>query len=93
MINAELSVGSVTVRTTQGRGFTPEEVADMAVEKIISVSANAHPLIAAQAAGFRADIRGVIAHYMREAVRAHNVTLANKFRRAGYAELVKILDT
>jgi hypothetical protein len=29
---------------------------------------------------------------MQEMVRTHQVTLANKFRNAGYPELIKILD-
>ena len=33
----------VGVRTTENRGFTPEELAEQCVEKIISVSENAHP--------------------------------------------------
>lgn len=84
--------GSVLVKSTQGRGFTPEEIADMALDRIIYVSGNAPPVIADQAAAYRENIRKVLVHYMNEAVRAHNVTLVSKFKQAGYPELVKILD-
>ena len=33
----------VVVETTEGRGFTPDEVAERCVKKIISVSDSAHP--------------------------------------------------
>lgn len=85
--------GDVLVRSTQGRGFTPEEIADMALDRIIYVSGNAPPAIADQAVAYRENIRKVLVHYLSEAVRAHNVTLVGKFKKAGYPELVKILDT
>jgi hypothetical protein len=87
------SVGSVMVMTTQERGFTPEEIAERALDKIIYVGGNAHPAIRDQAEAFKDSIRQVLVHYMHEAVRSHNVTLVNKFKRAGYPELVSILDT
>lgn len=95
MINdpiGQIAVGTVDVRTTSHRGFTPEEIAERALEKIISVGHNSHPVIVEQAEAFREDIRKVLIHYMKEAIRSHNVTLVNKFYRAGYPELVKILD-
>lgn len=84
--------GEVRVMTTRNRGFTPEEVAERALDKIISVGGNSHPLIREQAEAFKENIRHVLVFYMKEAVRTDRVTLANKFRDAGYPELVKILD-
>lgn len=85
-------VGSVMVQTTSGRGATPEELAERALDKIIYVGSNAHPAIRDQAEAFKDAIRGVLVQYMHEAVRAHNVTLVGKFKRAGHPELVSILD-
>jgi len=84
--------GDVQVMTTQNRGFTPEEVAERALNKIIYVGSQTHPAIRDQAEAFRENIRKVLVFYMKEAVRSHNVTLVTKFKRAGYPELVKILD-
>jgi hypothetical protein len=84
--------GNIKVMTTQGRGFTPEEVAERALDKIIAVGGQSHPLIREQAEAFRESIRKVLVFYMKEAVRSHNVTLVNKFKKAGYPELIKILD-
>ncbi len=86
-------VGSVMVQTTENRGFTPEESADRALDKIIYVGGNAHPAIRDQAEAFKDSIRQVLIYYMREAVRSHNVTLVNKFKQAGYPELIPILDS
>ena len=78
--------------TTSNRGFTPEEVAERALDKIMYVGDNAPPAIREQAAAFKDSIRQVLVYYMREAVRSHNVTLANKFKQAGHPELIPILD-
>jgi hypothetical protein len=80
------------VMTTEGRGFTPEEIAERALDKIIYVGSNAHPLLREQAEAYKDSIRHVLIYYMHEAVRSHNVTLVNKFTQAGYPELIPILD-
>jgi hypothetical protein len=86
-------IGSVMVMTTEGRGFTPEEIAERALDKIIYVGSQTHPAIREQAEAFKDNIRQVLVHYMHEAVRSHNVTLVNKFKRAGHPELTAILDS
>ena len=87
------TIGDVMVMTTEGRGSTPEEVAERALDKILYVGSNAHPAIREQAEAFKDSIRGVLVYYMHEAIRSHNVTLANKFKQAGHPELTAILDT
>jgi hypothetical protein len=86
------TVGNVMVQTTENRGFTPEEIAERALDKIIYVGSHAHPTIRDQAEAFKDSIRQVLVHYLHEAVRSHNVTLVNKFNHAGYPELIPILD-
>lgn len=86
-------VGSVTVKTTVGRGATPEEVAERALDKIIYIGGNAHPAIRDQAEAFKESLRSVLVFYMNEAIRSHNVTVANKLRGAGYEELIPVLDS
>jgi hypothetical protein len=85
-------VGSVMVMATEGRGFTPEEIAERALDKIIYVGSHTHPAIREQAEAFKDSIRQVLVYYMHEAVRSHNVTLVNKFNKAGHPELIPILD-
>jgi hypothetical protein len=92
MFNGISGVGDVMVMATEGRGFTPEEIAERALDKIIYVGAQAHPAIREQAEAFRENIRGVLVYYLHEAVRSHNVTLVNKFKQAGHPELIPILD-
>jgi len=84
--------GSVVVMTTNNRGFTPEEVAERALDKIIYVGGNSHPVIRDQAEAFRENIRQVLVFYMKEAINSDRTTIAARLREAGHPELIKILD-
>mgnify|MGYP003336169649 CR=1 FL=1 len=85
-------LGGVKVHTTQHRGFTPEEIAERALDKIVYVGSNSHPAIREQAEAFKDSIRKVLIYYMHEAIRSNNVTLVNRLMDAGHPELVSILD-
>ena len=84
--------GSVMVHTTNNRGFTPEEIAERALDKIISVGSQSHPAIRDQAEAFRNQIREVLVFYMKEAVKSDRTTVAAKLRDAGHPELIKLLS-
>lgn len=87
-----LGGNNVKVVTTSGRGFTPEEIAERALDKIIYVGSQTHPAIRDQAEAFKKQIRQVLIFYMKEAIKSNHTTLANKFRKAGHPEFVKLLD-
>jgi hypothetical protein len=86
------ALGTVQVMTTNGRGFSAEELAERAVNQIINIGDNAPPVIADQAHAFRENLREVLIYFLREAMRSRNVTLAAKFTEAGFPELVKLID-
>ena len=90
-VQAGVNIGSVQVMTTQGRGFTPEEIAERALDKIIYVGKDANPLIKDQAEAFRENIRHVLVHYLKEAVQSDRTTIANRLREAGHPELINLL--
>lgn len=95
MISADglVEVGTVTVSAVSNRGFTPEELAEQALDKIIYVGGNCHPAIQEQAEAFKNQIRGVLVESMKQAIRSDRTTLANQFRAAGHPELVKLLES
>lgn len=84
--------GGIQVATKDFGGFTTEEVAERALDKIIQVGDQSHPLVREQAIAFRNHIRAVLVFYMNEAVKFDRVTLAHKLREAGHPELIKLLD-
>jgi len=85
-------LGGVTVQTTDNRGFTPQELAVRAADKIISVGENSHPLVTEQAKAFKDHITVVIEFYLKEAVRQDRVTIANRLTQSGNSELLKLLE-
>ena len=63
----------VKVQTTHNRGFSPDEVAERCVEKLISVSDKAHPAIRDQAKAFQTHGKGGCILYARSySQRPHN---------------------
>jgi len=84
-------LGDVRVQTTSNRGFTPEELVDAAVDKVIYVGEQSHPAIRAQAEAFKVQIRSVMLDYMKRAVQSDRTTMSNRLREAGYPELVQLL--
>jgi hypothetical protein len=85
-------LGGVTIRSVDNRGFTPEEIAESAVNKIIYVGENSHPLVREQAQAFRDRIQTLLVAYFKEVVASHNTTVANRLREAGHPELIKLLE-
>ena len=84
-------LGEIVATSVSGRGFTPEELAEQALDKIVYIGSNSHPVIRDQAEAFRNQIRGVLVRYMKQAVASNHTTLANRLRDAGHPELIKIL--
>lgn len=92
MMTVQGAFDGIKVITKDHGGFTPHELADRALDKIIQVGDNSHPLVREQALAFREHIRAVLVFYMNEAVKFDRVTLAYKLKEAGHPELIKLLD-
>ena len=81
----------VDVIATSGRGMTPEEVADLALNKLISISDTAPPEISEQARVFRERMRLVLVHYMRQAIASDRTTVYNILKDAGHPDLAETI--
>jgi hypothetical protein len=80
------------ITSEAGHGHTPEQVAEMALAKIIYVAQDANPLIREQAEAYKNNIRHVLVQYMKKAIKSNHTTIANKLREAGHSDLIKILE-
>lgn len=81
----------VKVATTENRGFTPEELADQALEKIVSVSDSADPVVREQAHVFKERIRHLLVQYLQQAVRSDRTTVCAALNTAGYSDLSEMI--
>ena len=81
----------VDVHTTSNRGWTPEELADRALAKLISVSDTADEQVKAQALVFKEQIREVLVFYMKEAIKSDRTTVCAELEKQGQNELANII--
>jgi len=81
----------VDVKTTENRGFTPEEIAVRCTDKLISVSDTADPVIRDQARAYKKHMEAVVAHYMREAIKSDRTTLYNVLKKQGHENMAEII--
>jgi DNA-binding CsgD family transcriptional regulator len=92
LANGTIYDGQIKVHTTVNRGMTPEEIADIAIERIISIGQDSHPAIREQALAYKEYIYQQLVSALKQAVRSDRTTLANRLRDAGHPELTKILE-
>jgi len=81
----------VDVKTTNNRGFTPEEVAQRCADKIVAIGDSAPPAIRDQALAYKRNITKVIEFYLREAVKSDRTTIYNAIKDAGHSELAELI--
>ena len=81
----------VSVKSTNNRGFTPEELAEECVGKIISVSDTAPPAIRDQAYAFEKKVEKLVTHYMRKSIESDRTTVWNALTDAGHPELAELI--
>ena len=90
-LKSDLEVGNLGVTTTDNRGLSVDEVSEMAVNKIISVSDTAPAPIRAQAHAFKDACKKIIMYYMHEAVKNRICTICNQLEQQGHKDLANII--
>lgn len=83
--------GDVKAYGTSGRGLNVEELADMAMRKMIHVADTAAPALQDQARMFKEQIRMLMIAYMHQAIKSDRTTLWNKLRDAGNPEIAELI--
>ena len=79
------------VITTQNRGHSPDELADLALAKILYIGDNAHPLISQQAHAFKEHIRGVLVKYLARAQQSERTTIIAHLSLQGHDDMAEII--
>ena len=89
MFSAE--VGNVGVETTQNKGLSPEYWTERIMERLLSVSENADPMVKAQAQAFKENIQTVILLYLKQAIASDRATVAGLLEKQGHNEMANII--
>ena len=92
MFNVNVSqLGSVVVKTSEQGGLSNEQIADLAVEKIASVSEDAPPHLKEQAKLFKEQLKGIIHHYLLLARKEERGTIIQALRSSGHKEMAEYI--
>jgi len=85
------SIGDVVVKTTENRGLSPEELAERAVDQIVTVSSSVDPVVRQQAEAFKSRIYHVVLGIINQAIKSDRTTLMNEFIQQGHPDIADIL--
>jgi hypothetical protein len=81
--------GIVNVMTSSNGGHSPEQVAELCVDRLIRVADTAPPELAMQARAFREQMLAVVLHYVKMAAAEDRATVVAKLEQAGFSDLSK----
>jgi hypothetical protein len=79
------------VFTTTDRGHSPEEMAEMALNKIMLVSENAPPVIREQAYAHRQRLKDVLVFYMNRMCQSERTTIWALMKKQGHEDMAEII--
>ena len=92
MFNINVSeLGNVIVKTSEIGGLNNEQIADLAVDKIASVSEDAPSHLKEQAKLFREQLKGIIHHYILLARKEERATIIQALRSSGQKETAEYI--
>ena len=87
----ESNIGEGVVKTTENRGLSPEELAERAVDQIVTVSSSVDPIVRQQAEAFKNRIYHVVLGIINQAIKSDRTTLMNEFIHQGHPDIADIL--
>jgi len=84
-------IGDAVVFTSDNRGHSPEEMAEMALNKIMLVSENAPPVIREQAYAHRQRLKDVLVFYMNRMCQSERTTIWALMKKQGHEDVAEII--
>jgi hypothetical protein len=92
MFNVGISqAGTVNIMTSDKGGLTNEQIADLAVDKIVSISDEAPAHIRQQANQFREHLKNVMYHYLLLARSEERGTIIQALLSGGQKETAELI--
>ena len=84
-------MGSPLVFTSIDRGHSAEDMAEMALNKIVSISSTAPPAIRDQALAYRNDLKEVLILYMKRMAQSERTTIWALMKKQGHEDMAEII--
>ena len=89
--NGSGDVGSVTVMTSNNGGHSPEQIADLALNKIMMVSKDAPPVIRDQAMAHRDKLKEILIYYMKSMANSERTSIWALMKQQGHDDIAEII--
>ena len=90
-VDTDINVGSVVVETTENKGLSPEYWTERILERLVSISEGADPMVKAQAEAFRDSIKQVVLMYIKQAIASDRSTVAGLLDKQGHRDMADII--
>jgi hypothetical protein len=87
----EASLGTVSVFTSTDGGHTPEQVADMALNRIMQINETAPPVIRDQAIAHKDRLREILIYYMNSMAKSERTTIWSLMKKQGHDDIAEII--
>jgi|TARA_R110002012_G_scaffold152473_2_gene312471 hypothetical protein len=84
-------IGDAVVFTSDNRGHSPEQIAEMALNKIMTVSDTAPPVIRDQAYAHRQRLKEVLVFYMNKMCQSERTTIWALMKQQGHDDMAEII--
>ena len=90
-VSTTMGISPVNVMTSDNGGLSDEQIAQMAVDKIVAVSDNAPDVIREQAHVFKENVKKLLFHYLVLARQEERATIVYTIRNSGNKELAEYI--
>ena len=90
-VSASSEIGDALVFTSNDRGHSPEDIAEMALNKIMTVSDSAPPVIREQAYAHRERLKEVLVFYMNRMCQSERTTIWALMKQQGHEDMAEII--
>ena len=90
-VDTKPEVGSVNVVATENKGLSPEYWTERILERLISISDSADPMVKAQAEAFKDNMTQVVLLYMKQAIASDRATVAGLLQKQGHKDMADII--
>jgi hypothetical protein len=91
MLSSMGAPGFVNVMTSSNGGHSPEQIAELCVDKLIHVADTAPPELAMQARAFREQMLAVVLHYVKVAASEDRATVVTKLEQGGLTDAARMV--
>ena len=90
-VDVTSNVGDISVKTTNNKGLSPEYWTERILERLVSISDGADPMVKAQAEAFRDAIKQVVLMYIKQAIASDRSTVAGLLDKQGHRDMADII--